>query len=490
MSESVKSGGRLEVSVSFGRFDSDDLPWEKWSSFSPNKHLEEVGNLSTPGSVAQKKAYFEAHYKKIAARKTEELLEEEKSMDDADEGLSNGDSLGEVVEEVPTIYLSYSSFDDAVKDKNDGYGEGAVQVPTTCLIEVLSTEEEKQNPDDQLNDSSNKVDSELTGQNSSPQVSEKFLERDSGVEKSNSSEFDSLQVSEKALERDNVVEKSNSPKKTSFKISSGDVPNKVAQKRWGRAVVPAGKSSPVSTPRQVKVKPVSSSISASKSWQKKTNESAVPQGRKLVPGQTKRGADAGSLHMSMIFGPANSSTVTRKSLRMEKPKDKDIVKRGIRSSHNQTKAVPNNTQMQGLATSTGSKISTCLVHANENPGLRDDPEKIGAQRNQPGRGSNASSARSNKNSLPEKKMTAGFSQHIGLRSDERAEKRKEFLKNLEAKSIAREAQNAQVNAKSKEEKESELRKLRHSLNFKAKPLPSFYRVQRKAHLEKASNPWL
>lgn len=79
----------LEVSVSFGRFENDSLSWEKWSAFSPNKYLEEVEKCATPGSVAQKKAYFEAHYKKIAARKAE-LLEQEKqaqndpmrSMDD------------------------------------------------------------------------------------------------------------------------------------------------------------------------------------------------------------------------------------------------------------------------------------------------------------------------------------------------------------------------------------------------------------------------
>lgn len=81
MDDSAKSAARLEVSVSFGRFENDALSWEKWSSFSPNKYLEEVGSLSTPGSVAQKKAYFEAHYKKIAARKAEEMeMEQENSM--------------------------------------------------------------------------------------------------------------------------------------------------------------------------------------------------------------------------------------------------------------------------------------------------------------------------------------------------------------------------------------------------------------------------
>ncbi|OIT04686.1 PREDICTED: protein WVD2-like 7 [Nicotiana attenuata] len=99
MGESAVSGPRLEVSVSFGRFENDALSWEKWSSFSPNKYLEEVEKCSTPGSVAQKKAYFEAHYKKIAAKKLEQLEEEtqqvEKEMEpqvsDGDFSLSNGE---------------------------------------------------------------------------------------------------------------------------------------------------------------------------------------------------------------------------------------------------------------------------------------------------------------------------------------------------------------------------------------------------------------
>lgn len=84
------SNPSLEVSVSFGRFENDSLSWEKWSAFSPNKYLEEVEKCATPGSVAQKKAYFEAHYKRIAARKAEELLEQENQMHD-DEPLKSDD---------------------------------------------------------------------------------------------------------------------------------------------------------------------------------------------------------------------------------------------------------------------------------------------------------------------------------------------------------------------------------------------------------------
>ncbi|KAG5222375.1 protein WVD [Salix suchowensis] len=66
----------LTESISFGRFMSESLAWEKWSAFSHNRYLEEVEQFSKPGSVAQKKAYFEAHYKKRAAMKAAALLEQ------------------------------------------------------------------------------------------------------------------------------------------------------------------------------------------------------------------------------------------------------------------------------------------------------------------------------------------------------------------------------------------------------------------------------
>ncbi|KAL7093857.1 hypothetical protein ACP275_11G065500 [Erythranthe tilingii] len=64
----------LTTSVSFGRFMSESLDWEKWSSFTQNRHLEEVERYSKPGSVAEKKAYFEAHFKR---RRAAALLEQQ-----------------------------------------------------------------------------------------------------------------------------------------------------------------------------------------------------------------------------------------------------------------------------------------------------------------------------------------------------------------------------------------------------------------------------
>ncbi|PIN07025.1 hypothetical protein CDL12_20418 [Handroanthus impetiginosus] len=67
----------LGESISFGRFMTESLSWEKWSTFSHKKYVEEAERYSQPGSVAQKKAFFEAHYKRIAAQKAAALLEQQ-----------------------------------------------------------------------------------------------------------------------------------------------------------------------------------------------------------------------------------------------------------------------------------------------------------------------------------------------------------------------------------------------------------------------------
>lgn len=75
----VKQGNPMHAlgeSVSFGRFMSESLDWEKWSTFSHKRYVEEAERYAKPGSVAQKKAFFEAHYKKIAAQKAAALLEQ------------------------------------------------------------------------------------------------------------------------------------------------------------------------------------------------------------------------------------------------------------------------------------------------------------------------------------------------------------------------------------------------------------------------------
>nr|VDD12363.1 unnamed protein product [Brassica oleracea] len=68
----------LSQSVSFGRFTTESLEWGKWSSFSHKKYVDEAEKYSQPGSVAQKKAFFDAHYKRIAeAKKAKQQVQPE-----------------------------------------------------------------------------------------------------------------------------------------------------------------------------------------------------------------------------------------------------------------------------------------------------------------------------------------------------------------------------------------------------------------------------
>lgn len=80
----------ISDSISFGRFENESLSWERRSSFSHNRYLEEVEKFSKPGSVNEKKAYFEAHFKKKGGLLGQNSAESHTIENDVSEQVNQG----------------------------------------------------------------------------------------------------------------------------------------------------------------------------------------------------------------------------------------------------------------------------------------------------------------------------------------------------------------------------------------------------------------
>ncbi|MQL70814.1 hypothetical protein Taro_003121 [Colocasia esculenta] len=99
-------------SVSFGRFESESLTWERRSSFSHNRYLEEVEKYSTPGSVIKKKAYFEAHFKKTALRNLDSFARQNETDGQAENDMEGQDNCVKEFRDNGNEELRFEDFED------------------------------------------------------------------------------------------------------------------------------------------------------------------------------------------------------------------------------------------------------------------------------------------------------------------------------------------------------------------------------------------
>lgn len=469
MGETAASDRGLEVSVSFGRFENDSLSWEKWSSFSQNKYMEEVEKCATPGSVAKKKAYFEAHYKKIAARKAEQL-DQEKQMEPESLGSNDqiaGDPIGKA-------RGTDSEFDVSSSQTS---AEGTRQ-ETKLDSELGTGHVDEPNEDAAINiegqgSSVERVEEELGSGLDDPTLNKP--EEAALVKEGETLSMEAQEMKELLKNLDKQIESIPAVKEEIVKIDNRKESQKITpiskirdmtriKKKPGS---PVTKSPQISTPKLPKTVPTSGTLSTSRPSTKKVTGSSLPKSKSPSVGQSKKIAPK-SLHMSLSLDTPNTDQAaltpaplanTRKSFIMERMKDKDIVKRAFKTFQNNFNQLKASAEERSLGakqvptTGTEVKVSSSMTPRKENAG-------------------------SYKAVSMDKKTAKAAPSSFGLKSDERADKRKEFSKKLGEKSNTKEAESTRLRTKSKEEKEAELRKRRQSLNFKATPMPSFYRGQK------------
>ncbi|KAK6157605.1 hypothetical protein DH2020_011853 [Rehmannia glutinosa] len=132
-------------SISFGRFENEILCWERRSSFSHNRYLEEVEKCSKPGSVIEKKAYFEAHFRKkgilrlSSPESQNNEIEYQTSENDISEKTSYDEEINHLNEEahsptkIGSLISTHSGSEIEVKENLDGE---AFSLDTICVSNV------------------------------------------------------------------------------------------------------------------------------------------------------------------------------------------------------------------------------------------------------------------------------------------------------------------------------------------------------------------
>ncbi|XP_020572562.1 protein WVD2-like 7 [Phalaenopsis equestris] len=408
-----QSGSLPSGSISFGRFDLGSLSWEKRSTFSHNRYLEEVEKYSTPGSVTRKKEYFEAHFKKKA------LLHQ----------VSEENEKGNESKHVESIVVH-----------NDGIIKDFVFRGNEELVEVSRDDK---NAPSVLDDS--EIFELQKEEMSSAELNMGFssLNSEEYAEPFNEhSAFNVVKLDEGGsfeIVEDKAVDDSGNIENLA---ENGDVSLNIIETKKNNEAVKM-KSQKVSTKSSATVdaKAGKSQFKAHLSKQQMPKK-ASKNGNSISCGKIKK-ADKQNIPIKL-----------EKSVPSKVPFPTSAENGNFKTMASRNMKTKTSSEIKSVE-SVKAKKAEVMPHLVERRGS-DVPHPVNRVKSS--------------SKAEDKQSPAAFK----FKSSERAEKRKEYYLKLEEKLHTKVAEMNEIQARTEEIKEAEMKQFRKSLNFKATPMPSFY----------------